>query len=116
MARDFDWNKPFRCKNGKPARLIGDVDSPAYPKAVAVRFGNAEQLHSYTAEGFYYADNTESVYDLVNIETVKVPECWLVCWPRYGSYEVYVIAGGYETAIEKGAVLVHHQPASEIEV
>ena len=75
----IDWTKKIQTKDGKPARLLGELDTGSpFKKVVAVRI-NAPGMIShenscvYMENGHYYADHPDHDVDLENIpETVTM--------------------------------------------
>lgn len=69
---DFDYNKPFKTKNGQAARLVEfNPDNLQYPARVRVE-GMSGEL-GYTTEGNYFHGRPDP-RDLVNVEPVPVIE------------------------------------------
>lgn len=69
MTKPFDPSKPFTTRDGRPARLLGTLKTnSAFPIIAAVTdsFGT-ECFHTYTADGFYWADRHHHDLDLINI-------------------------------------------------
>lgn len=66
----FDWNMPFKTKDGLPARLLGVVKSVTrLTHMVAVDRGREECVNSYTSDGAFWADGSTCPSDLVNVKT-----------------------------------------------
>src|SRR5690606_41364149 len=77
----IDWNKPFRTRDGKKARLACVRKHERLPMVVLIDQGQFESVEGYTKDGRFNLGGEESSLDLVNYETVTIPGCWVVWWP-----------------------------------
>lgn len=83
---------------------------------VLIDRGQFESVEGYTKDGRFNLGGEESPFDLVNYETVTIPECWVVWWPIALNHTIHSSLDSCEGALEKGAILVKHIPAEEREV
>ena len=86
----FDKNKPFQTRDGRPARLLGElVGGGNRPLVVAVDYSPAfgEALRRYTENGEFLESGLPARFDLINIpERVKVTRWYNVYPDRITTY------------------------------
>ena len=61
-----DWTKPIQTRNGRPARLLGVLDSSGINHIVAVRIGEFELMREHLCDG-KAASGLGAHNDIINV-------------------------------------------------
>lgn len=84
MTKPIDWTKPLQTMDGRPARLLGKLETDTFPMVVAIKRADGREFEAcYTEDGFYYLGKVTDTCDLRNVPTKKSRRVWINVYPEW---------------------------------
>ncbi len=77
VNKPFDPSKPFTTRGGEPSTLVAVLDKPQPNGETLVIQDGSGKIHAYFSDG-RYLDDSQSVWDLVNIPERMEIDAWAV--------------------------------------
>lgn len=76
--KPFDKTKPVQTRDGRAARIVAELNTPAFPLlAVITNKNGSEGAQHFTREGYLYGPGSLNPADLVNVP-VKITRTYFI--------------------------------------